>query len=226
MFSDGHSDSIDADGTVAGCYQVQGVSGTGASVTVTRIGDGPSCQGISHVDIVLGSANTGGGGQVTLCHMQGNTFTLLTVPTAEEAAHRAHGDVNPNTAGTCTSGGTSGGATVTLCHMSGSTFALLTVPTTEEAAHRAHGDVNPNTAGACTNTTGGNTGGSGTAGGSGTLGGQGGPVRGGVAAGQGGPGGGVLPNTAVPAADFLSSIGGALLALSGIGFAAGRRVRD
>jgi hypothetical protein len=36
------------------CYTISGV-GT-ASATVTRIGDGPDCQGISHIDAVFGSA--------------------------------------------------------------------------------------------------------------------------------------------------------------------------
>jgi hypothetical protein len=167
--------SYDGNGTAGGspaCYTVSGVGG--GTVTVTRIGSGSSCQGLSHVDVMTapGGGNTGGGGNVTLCHMEGGVATLITVPANQEAAHRAHGDVTP-------------------------------------------------TAGACP--TGSNPGGSGTAGGSGTLGGQGGPARGAVAGGQGGPGAGSLPNTAVPA-DLPSSIGGALLVLSGIGFTALRRI--
>lgn len=49
MFTDGHSGQL-GNGTHAdGCYTISGV-GT-ASVTVTRNGDGPNCQGLSHIDI-------------------------------------------------------------------------------------------------------------------------------------------------------------------------------
>ncbi|MCC6420023.1 MAG: hypothetical protein IT429_17450, partial [Gemmataceae bacterium] len=50
-----HSGLLSADGLYDGCYTVSGV-GT-ASVSVTRGNESPTCQDISHVDIVLGQGN-------------------------------------------------------------------------------------------------------------------------------------------------------------------------
>lgn len=129
------------------CYTIN-IAADGSSVTVTRIGDGPSCQGISHLDVVTAAAGSGG--------------------------------TPPGGGGTPPTGGGTGG-----------------------------------TGGAGAGTGGGTAGGG--------AGNQGSP-RGAVLGSQGGPGGGTLPNTAVAAGELATSLGTALLALSGVTGILARRI--
>ncbi len=50
----GHSGLFTSNGTVDSCYTISGI-GT-QTVTVTRTGSGPTCQGISHIDVFVASA--------------------------------------------------------------------------------------------------------------------------------------------------------------------------
>lgn len=58
MFGGNQHSNVLGNGTYEnGCYQVEGV-GT-QTVTVTRLLSGPSCQGLSHIDVIVGEAPKG-----------------------------------------------------------------------------------------------------------------------------------------------------------------------